>query len=64
MTISLPAVVLLAVIVVLLIKKSDLKMGHAIVAILLGFYLRGTSLAPGIGQLAQSFAHLISGMRL
>ena len=50
MALSISAVVLLAIIVFLLIRKSGLKGGHAVVCILLGFYLAsstGASLCGG-----------------
>jgi hypothetical protein len=48
---SISAVVLLAIIVFLLIKKSGLKAGHAIVCMLLGFYLASSTVAPTINEL-------------
>ncbi|CAM5554324.1 hypothetical protein SVIOM74S_09956 [Streptomyces violarus] len=41
MALSISAVVLLAIIVFLLIRKSGLKGGHAVVCMLLGFYIQG-----------------------
>ena len=46
MALSISAVVLLAIIVFILIKKSGLKAPHAIICILLGFYLASSTIAP------------------
>ena len=46
MALSISAVVLLAIIVFLLVKKSGLKAGHAVVCVLLGFYLASSTIAP------------------
>ncbi|MCB5163587.1 hypothetical protein ACFCZQ_07850 [Streptomyces virginiae] len=63
MAVSVSAVVLLAVIVVLLVKKGGLKAGHAVVCTLLGFYLASSSLAPAISEAVTSAARLISGLK-
>jgi hypothetical protein len=56
---SISAVVLLLVIVFLLIKKSGLNTGHAIVCILLGFYLASSSVAPTINDFNNNVADMI-----
>jgi hypothetical protein len=61
--VSISAVVLLAVVVFLLIRKGGLKAGHAIVSILLGFYLASSSIAPTISEATTSIARMISGIR-
>jgi hypothetical protein len=53
--------VLLAVIVFLLIRKGGLKAGHAIVCVLLGFYLASSSIAPTISEATTSLARMIGG---
>ncbi|MFD5673021.1 hypothetical protein [Streptomyces sp. NPDC127040] len=63
MAISISAVVLLAVLVVLFVKKSGLKAGHAVVCILLGFYLASSSMAPAISDAVTNVARLISGIK-
>jgi hypothetical protein len=60
---SISAVVLLAVIVFLLVKKSGLKGGHAVVCILLGFYLASSSIAPTINELTTNVAGMIGGIK-
>ncbi|MFJ8676252.1 hypothetical protein [Streptomyces sp. NPDC093589] len=64
MTLRLPLVVALTVIVCLLVRKSGLKISHAAAAILLGFYLHGTSLAPSISKSAQAVITAINSLRL
>ncbi|MEW1700877.1 hypothetical protein [Streptomyces sp. NPDC091278] len=63
MTVSISAVVLLSVLTFLFVKKAGLKVGHAIVCMLLGFYLASSSLAPTIGEAATSVARMIGGIR-
>jgi hypothetical protein len=60
---SISAVVLLAIIVFLLVKKSGLKAGHAIVCMLLGFYLASSTVAPTISQLTTNIAGMIGSLK-
>jgi hypothetical protein len=60
---SISAVVLLAIIVFLLIRKSGLKAGHAIVCMLLGFYLASSTIAPTISQLTTNIAGMIGSLK-
>ncbi|GGV66254.1 MULTISPECIES: hypothetical protein [Streptomyces] len=62
MALSISAVVLLAIIVFLLIKKSGLKAGHAIVCMLLGFYLASSTIAPTISELTTNIAGMIGSI--
>ncbi|MEV5430139.1 hypothetical protein [Streptomyces sp. NPDC052701] len=62
MALSISAVVLLAIIVFLLIKKSGLKAGHAIVCMLLGFYLASSTVAPTINELTTNIAGMIGSI--
>ncbi|MBH5336828.1 hypothetical protein IHE55_19460 [Streptomyces pactum] len=64
MALSISAAVLLLIIVVLLIKKSGLKGGHAIVCVLLGFYLASSSVAPTIDDLGNNVADMIGDVKL
>jgi hypothetical protein len=59
---SISAVVLLAIIVFLLIKKSGLKAGHAVVCMLLGFYLASSTMAPTISELTSNIAGMIGSI--
>ncbi|WP_338782857.1 hypothetical protein [Streptomyces sp. DG1A-41] len=63
MALSISAVVLLAIIVFLLIKKSGLKAGHAIVCMLLGFYLASSTVAPTIKELTTNIAGMIGSIK-
>ncbi|MET7381992.1 hypothetical protein ABZT08_24760 [Streptomyces sp. NPDC005526] len=63
MALSISAVVLLAIIVFLLIKKSGLKAGHAIVCMLLGFYLASSTVAPTISELTTNIAGMIGSLK-
>jgi hypothetical protein len=60
---SISAVVLLAIIVFLLIKKSGLKGGHAVVCMLLGFYLASSTVAPTISDLTTNVASMIGSLK-
>jgi hypothetical protein len=59
---SISLAVLLVIIVVLLIKKSGLKAGHALVAALAGFFLASSSIAPTIRDLTSNVAGIIGGL--
>ncbi|MFF3335144.1 hypothetical protein ACFYWX_37335 [Streptomyces sp. NPDC002888] len=63
MALSISAVVLLAIVVFLLIKKSGLKGGHAVVCILLGFYLASSTIAPTISELTTNIAGMIGSIK-
>lgn len=63
MALSISAVVLLAIVVFLLIRKSGLKGGHAVVCMLLGFYLASSSVAPTISELTTNVAGMIGGIK-
>ncbi|MCX5331563.1 hypothetical protein QF037_003498 [Streptomyces canus] len=63
MALSISAVVLLAIIVFLLVKKSGLKAGHAVVCMLLGFYLASSTMAPTISELTTNIAGMIGSIK-
>ncbi|MEU5048306.1 MULTISPECIES: hypothetical protein [unclassified Streptomyces] len=63
MALSISAVVLLAIIVFLLVRKSGLKAGHAVVCVLLGFYLASSTVAPTLNQLSNSVASMINNIK-
>jgi hypothetical protein len=60
---SISVVVLLAIIVFILIKKSGLNAGHAVVCMLLGFYIADSSIAPTVSELTTSVAGMIGGIK-
>ncbi|MCL7375896.1 MULTISPECIES: hypothetical protein [Streptomyces] len=63
MALSISAVVLLAIVVFLLVRKSGLKAGHAVVCMLLGFYIASSSIAPTISELTTNVAGMIGGIK-
>ncbi|MEU0985270.1 MULTISPECIES: hypothetical protein [unclassified Streptomyces] len=63
MALSISAVLLLAIIMFLLIRKSGLKGGHAAVCVLLGFYLASSSIAPTITDLTTNVAGMIGDFK-
>ncbi|MFE1439340.1 hypothetical protein [Streptomyces sp. NPDC058739] len=63
MALSISAVVLLAIIVFILIKKSGLKAGHAVICMLLGFYLASSTIAPTISELTTNVASMIGSIK-
>jgi hypothetical protein len=54
LTVTLSAALLLGAAVALLCKYAGLKIWHAAVCVILGFYLASTSFAPYISQFTQS----------
>ncbi|MEU4096564.1 hypothetical protein [Streptomyces sp. NPDC026673] len=63
MALSISAVLLLLIVVFLLVRKAGLKAGHAVVCILLGFYLASSSIAPTIRDLTNNVAGMIGDFR-
>ena len=63
LSLSISVVVLLAIVVFLLIRKSGLKGGHAVVCMLLGFYLASSSIAPTISEVTSNVAGMIGGIK-
>ncbi|WP_328889045.1 hypothetical protein [Streptomyces sp. NBC_00316] len=60
MAISLSVVLLLAIILVVLIRGGSIKAGPAIVAVLFGFFLASTGMAPSINRFMDSIAETIN----
>jgi hypothetical protein len=54
LTVTLSAALLLGVVAFLLCKYAGLKIWHAAVCIILGFYLASTSVAPYISQFTEN----------
>ncbi|MCA1217692.1 hypothetical protein [Streptomyces sp. 8L] len=63
MVLSISLAVLLVVIVIMMIRKSGLKAGHAIVCALAGFFLASSSIAPTITSLTSSVAGMIGNIK-
>lgn len=62
MAISLSVVLLLAIILVVLIRGGSLKGGPAIVAVLFGFFLASTGMAPSINRFLNELAETINSI--
>lgn len=62
MILSFSVVVLLGIVCFLFFKKDGLKVSHALVCALFGFYLAGTAIAPSITAGGQSLASLLGGI--
>ncbi|MFH0245348.1 hypothetical protein ACGRHY_23675 [Streptomyces sp. HK10] len=62
MVLSISGVLLLGVIVFLFFRKDNLKLSHAIVCALFGFYLAGSAIAPGIQAGGATLANLIGNI--
>ncbi|MFE4331647.1 MULTISPECIES: hypothetical protein [unclassified Streptomyces] len=60
MAISLSVVLLLAIVLVVLIRGGSIKAGPAIVAVLFGFFLASTGIAPSINRFMNSIAETIN----
>ncbi|MDX3225788.1 hypothetical protein [Streptomyces sp. ME19-01-6] len=64
MALSISLVVLLLIIVFMLVQKAGLKSGHALICVLLGFYLASSSIAPTIDDLTTNVANMIGDVDL
>lgn len=60
MAISLSVVLLLAVILVVMIRGGSMKAGPAVVAVLFGFFLASTGMAPSINRFMNSIADMVN----
>ncbi|MBC7268452.1 MAG: hypothetical protein H5T76_06970 [Streptomyces sp.] len=63
MAVSISVVLLLLVLAVIFVRNGGLKFSHALVCLLLGFYLAGTSVAPTISSGLTATADLVSSLR-
>ena len=63
MAISLSVVLLLGIILVVLMRGGSIKAGPAIVAVLFGFFLASTGMAPSIDRFLNSIADSISSIK-
>ncbi|MEU5953827.1 MULTISPECIES: hypothetical protein [Streptomyces] len=62
MAISLSVVLLLAIILIVLIRGGSIKAGPAIVAVLFGFFLASTGMAPSINRFLNEVAETINSI--
>ncbi|GAB2853799.1 hypothetical protein GCM10027074_20840 [Streptomyces deserti] len=63
MILSISGVVLLGIVVFIFLRKDGLKPVHAIIAVLFGFYLASTAIAPSIKAGGESLASLLGGIK-
>ncbi|MFI9149660.1 hypothetical protein [Streptomyces sp. NPDC053367] len=62
MAISLSVVLLLGIVLVVLMRGGSIKGGPAIVAVLFGFFLASTGMAPSINRFLNSLAETINSI--
>ena len=63
MAISISLVLLLLILAVIFLRNGGLKLSHALVCALLGFYLASTSIAPTIHSGLTATADIVSSLR-
>ncbi|GGX23632.1 hypothetical protein ACFZBP_18820 [Streptomyces sp. NPDC008086] len=63
MAISISVVLLLFILAVIFVRNGGLKITHALVCLLLGFYLASTSMAPTINSGLTATADIVSSLR-
>ncbi|MDG9715637.1 hypothetical protein [Streptomyces sp. DH24] len=63
MAVSISVVLLLLILAVIFLRSGGLKLSHALVCLLLGFYLASTSIAPTIHEGLTATADIVSSLR-
>ncbi len=63
MAVSISVVLLLTILAVIFVRNGGLKLSHAIVCLLLGFYLASTSMAPTIDSGLTATAEIVGSLR-
>ncbi|KOV66745.1 membrane protein [Streptomyces sp. NRRL WC-3618] len=63
MAISISVVVLLLILAVVFLRNGALKPSHAVVCVLLGFYLASTNMAPTIHSGLTATTDMVSSLR-
>ncbi|MET8622640.1 hypothetical protein ABZW30_02560 [Kitasatospora sp. NPDC004669] len=63
MILNVSALVLFGTVAFLFFRRDGLKMSHAIVCALFGFYIAGSSIAPSITAGGASLASLLGGIK-
>ncbi|GHF58162.1 hypothetical protein [Streptomyces thermodiastaticus] len=63
MAISISCVLLLAILAIIFLRNGALKFSHALICVLLGFSLAGTSMAPTIHEGLAATAQIVSSLR-
>ncbi|GAA2445628.1 hypothetical protein ACFXPV_09045 [Streptomyces sp. NPDC059118] len=62
MAISISLVLLLLILAVIFLRNGGLKLSHALVCAMLGFFLAGTSMAPTIQDGLAATADVVSSL--
>jgi hypothetical protein len=63
MIVSISVVLLLLIIAVIFVRNGALKFSHALVCVLLGFFLAGTSMASTIHEGLAATAQIVGSLR-
>ncbi|MER6124576.1 hypothetical protein ABT173_18380 [Streptomyces sp. NPDC001795] len=63
MAVSISVVLLLLIIAVIFLRNGALKISHALICMLLGFFLASSSMAPTIHQGLAATAQIVSSLR-
>ncbi|APY89580.1 hypothetical protein DCW30_13285 [Streptomyces alfalfae] len=63
MAVSISVVLLLLILAVVFLRNGALKISHALVCALLGFYLAGSSMAPTIHDGLTATADMVSALQ-
>ncbi|EFL30555.1 hypothetical protein ABZ016_27460 [Streptomyces sp. NPDC006372] len=63
MAISISVVLLLLILTLIFLRSGGLKVSHALVCLMLGFYLASTSIAPSIQSGLTATADIVSSLR-
>ncbi|MEU9735442.1 hypothetical protein [Streptomyces sp. NPDC048002] len=63
MAISISVVLLLLILAVIFLRNGGLKVSHALVCALLGFYMASSSIAPTIHSGLTATADIVSGLK-
>ncbi|MFI1167251.1 hypothetical protein ACH4UM_27530 [Streptomyces sp. NPDC020801] len=63
MAISISVVLLLAILAIIFVRNGALKLSHALVCVMLGFFLAGSSMAPTIHEGLVATAQIVSSLR-
>ncbi|MFF2503047.1 hypothetical protein ACFVTY_06665 [Streptomyces sp. NPDC058067] len=62
MSLSISVVLLLLILAVVFLRNGAMKISHALVCVLLGFLLAGTSMAPTLHNGLTATAGIVSGL--
>lgn len=64
MVISASAVLILAIVLFVMVRAKQIKVGPALVAALFGFFLASTNMAPDVNRFLNSVADTISNIKI